>query len=138
MVSALFDARTPERKSLAVLSWPRILECEVFLSNVVAEELRAAPQPLREKMLEATSGFTVLSNTLESRSLAQKYIQQNIFPAKYFDDALHVAVASVNRIEILLSWNFAHMVKIKTRRLVALLNTAENYAPVEIISPPEL
>ena len=119
-------------------SWPRILECEVFLSDIVEEELRAAPLVLRGKMLEATSGFTILANTNESRALAQKYIHQNIFPAKYFDDALHVAIASVNRIEILLSWNFAHLVKVKTRRLVALLNTVENYAPVEIISPPEL
>jgi hypothetical protein len=134
----LFDIRAPERKFLTELSWPRILECEVFLSDVVMDELRAAPRALREKMLDAVSGFTVLPEADKARVLAQKYVDQNVFPAKYFDDALHVATASANRIEILLSWNFVHLVKLKTRRLVALLNTAENYAPVEIISPPEL
>jgi hypothetical protein len=70
--------------------------------------------------------------------LAHTYVAQGIFPEKYYDDALHVAIASIHQIGILLSWNFTHLVKLKTRRMVALVNTLENYLPVEIIAPPEL
>jgi hypothetical protein len=66
------------------------------------------------------------------------YVAQGIFPQKYYDDALHVAIASVNQVSILLSWNFRHLVKLKTRRMVSLVNVHEDYMPVEIISPPEL
>jgi hypothetical protein len=51
---------------------------------------------------------------------------------------MHVALASTNGIGILLSWNFTHLVKIKTRRMISLINAQENYPAVEIISPPEL
>jgi hypothetical protein len=66
------------------------------------------------------------------------YVAQGIFPQKYYDDALHVAVASVNQMSILLSWNFRYLVKLKTRRMASLVNVQEDYMPVEIISPPEL
>lgn len=55
-----------------------------------------------------------------------------------YDDALHVAIATVNDIRYLLSWNFKHLVKVKTRRMVSLLNTNYEYSTIEIIAPPEL
>ena len=70
--------------------------------------------------------------------LANMYIKNENFPKKYLDDALHTAITSTNNIGILLSWNFTHLVKIRTRRMVALINAVNNYNPVEIISPPEL
>ena len=64
--------------------------------------------------------------------------KRHIPSEKYIDDAVHVAVASLNNIGILLSWNFTHLVKVKTRRMVALVNSEKNYLSIEIISPPEL
>jgi predicted nucleic acid-binding protein len=138
VISALFDERTPERMAMTKAAWDRFNDYEVYLSNVVIEELSSASQPLRNKMLEMVSRFGILPASDMASSLAGIYVNQGIFPAKYFDDALHVAIASTNQIGILLSWNFTHLVKIKTRRMVALVNTAENYIPVEIIAPPEL
>jgi hypothetical protein len=80
----------------------------------------------------------VLPLTDEIHELAAEYVAQGIFPQKYYDDALHVAAASVNWISLLLSWNFTHLVKVKTRRMVALVNAVKNYPVVEIRSPPEL
>ena len=138
VVSALFDKRAPERMAMTKAAWERLDECDVYLSKTVLDELGNASQPLRDEMLEAVSDFTVLPDTDTSKKLAGVYVEQGIFPEKYFDDALHVAIASTNQIGILLSWNFAHLVKVKTRRMVALVNAMENYIPVEIISPPEL
>lgn len=138
VISAYFDDRTPERKALTRAAWERFGAHDVHLSTLVLEEIGGAPPPLREKMLAAVSGFTVLTVSDAARELAEKYTEQGIFPEKYFDDALHVAAASVSRVGILLSWNFSHLVKVKTRRMVALINAMENHMPVEIIAPPEL
>ena len=81
---------------------------------------------------------TTISITDDIQHLADIYIKNGIFPEKYIDDALHTSIASVNNIGILLSWNFAHLVKLKTRRMVSLINTINNYNPIEIVSPPEL
>ena len=138
VISALFDLRTPERMALTKLAWDKLKDYAVFISDTVVDELKNTTLPLRDKMLSTVSSFTVLRASNAVKSLAKMYIEQCIFSEKYFDDALHVAVASVNQIGILLSWNFTHLVKIKTRRMVALVNTGQNYLPVEIIAPPEL
>jgi len=105
---------------------------------LVVEELQHATSSLYDKMFKAVETFSVLTITDEASVLAQKYVEQGIFPEKYYDDALHVAIASVNDINVLLSWNFTHLVKLKTRRMVSLVNSLDDYLPVEIISPPEL
>ena len=138
VISALFDKRTPERYNQTQQFWEHINEYNVFISELVIDEIKGASQPLQDKMLEKITNFTSLSITDEVQYLAEVYIKNEIFPEKYFDDALHTALASTNQIGILLSWNFTHLVKIKTRRMVALINTIHNYNPVEIISPLEL
>jgi hypothetical protein len=118
--------------------WDHIGDYTVFISELVLNEIKGASVPLQERMLEKVSTFTVLPITDNAQALANRYVENDIFPEKYSDDALHTAIASSNQIGILLSWNFTHLVKIKTRRMVALINTMHNYNPVEIITPPEL
>ena len=138
VISALFDERTPERQEMTLRAWDLIKECDVYISDVVAEELQMATSALLARFNEVTAGFNVIDTTDEARELADAYVKQGIFPDKYYDDALHVAIASVNGIGLLLSWNFKHLVKLKTRRLVSVVNTLKDYIPVEIIAPPEL
>ena len=138
IVSALFDKRTPERMTQTKQFWDHINDYHVFISELVVDEIMGASQSLRDQMLEKISNFTVLPITDDAHFLADVYIKNEIFPEKYSDDALHTAITSVNKIGILLSWNFTHLVKVKTRRMVALINAIHNYNLVEIITPPEL
>jgi predicted nucleic acid-binding protein len=138
VISALFDSRTPERQLLTQEFWKSINDYEVYISDMVIEELSSAVSDIKSKLLELVKQFFVLKISKEAEDLAQEYIDNEIFPVKYYEDALHTAIASVNYIDYLISWNFKHLVKVKTRRLVTLVNTIKNYRPVEIISPPEL
>ena len=138
VISALFDVRTPERMAYTKTAWEEIKKCEVYISELVLDELHSATPDLVEKFNKAIEGFNVLKSTERAESLANIYVKQGIFPEKYFDDALHVALASTNEIGILISWNFRHLVKIKTRKLVAVVNALQDYQTVEIIAPPEL
>ena len=118
--------------------WNNIHSYSVFISELVIDEIKGALQPLQNKVLENVKNFAVLPVTDEVKFLAEMYIKNEIFPEKYFDDALHTAITAVNQIGILLSWNFTHLVKIRTRRMVSLINAIHNYSPIEIITPPEL
>ena len=138
IISALFDERTPERMAQTKQFWTKIGDYSVNISELVIEEIKGATQPIQNKMLEIVKNFTVLPVDENSQKLANIYIENDIFPDKYIDDALHVALSSTNQIGILLSWNFAHLVKLKTRRMVALINSIYNYNLIEIIAPPEL
>ena len=71
------------------------------------------------------------------RSLLLKRLNSN-FPDRYVADAQHVAIAVVNGVDYLCSWNFTHLVKVSTRREVNLVNSLMGYGQVEIIAPPEL
>ena len=138
IISALFDKRTPERMTQTQQFWENIDEYNVFISELVIDEIKGATQSLQEKMLEKTTNFSVLPITENVQYLSSMYLKNEIFPEKYSDDALHTAIASINNVGILLSWNFTHLVKLRTRRMVSLVNAIYNYGPVEIISPPEL
>ena len=138
VISSIFDQRTPERMSLTKKMWENIDDYEVYISNIVIDELKAAPEEKRKKFMDVISDFEILEVTDEVKELADEYIKEEIFPKKYYDDALHVAIATVNDIGYLLSWNFKHLVKVKTRKLVSLVNTKYDYSSIEIIVPPEL
>ncbi len=57
---------------------------------------------------------------------------------KYQDDALHIAIASVNEMDVLLSWNFQHIVKLKTKREAVGVNMLMGYGSLEIYTPREV
>ncbi len=83
-------------------------------------------------------GFEVKKTNKPIERLAKAYIDNEIFSSKYFDDALHVAVASFYGITYLISWNYEHIVKVKTRKLVNSVNILKGFGEIEIISPQEL
>ncbi|MFP4558414.1 MAG: hypothetical protein ACLFO6_02860 [Archaeoglobaceae archaeon] len=93
---------------------------------------------VKNKMEDALQNFNVLTLSDECEKLADEYIKNNVFPGRYRSDALHVAIAVTNDIDYLISWNFKHLVKVKTRRMVNLTNEMLGYGHIEIIAPPEL
>lgn len=83
-------------------------------------------------------GFNLLEITEEEEFLCNEYLKEGVIPRKYENDALQIALASVYSIDYLVSWNFEHMVKVKTRRMVNLINQKYGYKSIEIIAPFEL
>jgi hypothetical protein len=71
----------------------------------------------------------------EVTSLADKYMKEGLFPIKYRDDAIHIALASVFGCNVVVSWNFKHMVKIKTILGVNGINKIMGYSDIEIVTP---
>lgn len=80
----------------------------------------------------------MLEVTAEVEALAERYIAEQLIPAKHLDDALHLAVAAVHDLDVVVSWNFEHMVKLRTRLGVNSLNKKLGYRQIEIVSPEEV
>lgn len=74
----------------------------------------------------------------ECRELAMEYIRRGIIPKKYEDDAYHIAVATVGNLDAIISWNFEHIVKLKTKREITGTNLLLGYKELEIYSPLEV
>lgn len=113
---------------------------EAFISEVVLDEINRAPQAKAVKLRDCVKKINPEELILDdnAQALAEEYIEKGVIPSKYEDDAFHIAIASVNNLDVIVSWNFAHIVKLKTRREVAVINTLMGYRPVEICSPQEV
>ena len=74
----------------------------------------------------------------EARSLADKIIDGRGIAHEYPEDALHIAVAAVNGIDVVITWNFAHLNNPFTRKAIRRIVEDAGYACPEICSPEEL
>lgn len=109
------------------------------LSVVVAAEIEPAPDPVRERYAELVQlGAEMLDLSDEVRDLAVAYEDRQILPPKFSNDALHIALATAASVDVLVSWNFKHIVRFDKIRLFNAVNIEQGYKPVQIYSPREV
>lgn len=92
----------------------------IYISDEVIREINRAPEPRKSQLvgqLEETNPL-LLEVDIEAEELAERYVKEGIIPERYRSDAVHIAVAVINGIEVIVSWNFEHIVKLKTRVMV--------------------
>ena len=112
---------------------------EPFISEITVIEIERTPNSeLRNKMKEFITSFTILPLTEDIENIFQQYIDKGAVPEKFKEDAYHIAIAVVNEMDFLLSWNFKHIVKRKTKDIVRMVNTLNNLKQIEIMTPAEL
>lgn len=112
----------------------------IYISDEVIREISRAPEPRKsqlERLLRETNPL-LLEVDIEAEELAERYVKEGIIPERYRSDALHIAVAVINGIEVIVSWNFEHIVKLKTRVMVDGVNRLSGYHEIEICSPEEV
>ena len=111
-----------------------------FISELVLREIGDAPLSKKKLLLSLikTYPIKILEVTPEFLILMERYMERKIFPLKYRDDALHIAIASIYDMDIVISWNMEHMVKLRTRREVRAVNILEGYKEIEICTPLEV
>ncbi len=139
VISALFDERNPERKSLTGAFFKEIENFETYISEITVAEIERTPDlELRNRMREMKSQFSLLSGTDEVEWLAKEYVHYGAVPESYPEDAYHIAIAVINEMDYLLSWNFRHIVRRKTKDIIRMVNTLNGLRQIEIMTPGEL
>jgi predicted nucleic acid-binding protein len=113
---------------------------EGCISTLVLEEVERASDSIRERIASELqrSPFTILEESSESLTLAQAYVAAGAIPADYEDDARHVAIATINDIRVIVSWNFRHMVNIERKRKINSVNLREGFQLLDLVSPLEI
>lgn len=88
-------------------------------------EIGRAPKEKLDKLINLINSLDLeeLETNQEIQELAKRYLQEGIIPKQYEDDALHIAIASVNNLDAVVSWNFTHIVRLKKKEklLVSML-----------------
>ena len=138
--NAYLDEGQPMRREATWEFWNKFSQYDIYISSLLIDEIKATgDKEKRGKLLDLVKDFKMLSHKSdEIRALAEHYVLRNIVPTKYFADAVHIAVASVNAIDVLASWNFKHIVKLKTKREVNVVNVLLGYEQLEIVEPSML
>jgi hypothetical protein len=109
------------------------------VSEVVAAEIEDAPEPVRQRYAELLAlGAEVLQPDDSVVALADIYQQRKILTPKFYDDGLHIALATSAEVDLLVSWNFKHIVHYEKIRLFNAVHLELGYKPLQIYSPREV
>jgi len=113
---------------------------EAYTSVYVLEELAQAPAEKRDQMLELIQKYdlTVLERSPVITQLADEYAARGILSEKHSYDRLHIACASVNAMNMIISLNFTHINRPRTKTLTDAVNRMQGYHGIYIGSPMEV
>jgi predicted nucleic acid-binding protein len=129
-----------ESKEHTIPLFDRIKEGEFILlySTVTQDELENAPEKVKELVKSLRADITEFIETSdEAIDLATEYISEKVVGQTSYVDCLHIALATINRADFLVSWNFKHIVNIERIRGYNSINIKNGYKQLEIRSPRE-
>ena len=109
-----------------------------FISQVVIDEIAAGDPSEAHKRLEAASSLNQLAVTLAAEQLTELIVTSDALPPKALQDAAHIAVATVHRVEYLLTWNCRHLANAQIAKRIAHVCLAAGYTMPTICTPEEL
>jgi hypothetical protein len=123
----------------------RLMECFVrgesvlVVSNLTVQELATAPEAVRQRLASVPEGhIETLQLDAEASDLAEAYIAAGVLTSKMRADAQHIAMATVARVDVLVSWNFKHIVNLQRIHGYSSVNRRRGYPMLEIRTPREV
>ncbi len=111
----------------------------LVLSSLTIQELAAAPDKVRRCVAEVPEEHVeVLQLDAEARKLAEAYVSTGVIGESMLVDAQHIAIATVARVDVLVSWNFKHVVNVFRIHGFNSVNLRRGYPMLEIRAPLEV
>lgn len=136
VVGAYLDNSEPFRRDLTIRWWEHELsEYETFVSPLVRREIERVPEPHRTGYLKLIEPIKHLEIPEEAAILAEGYIARGIFHRKYLADALHVALASIHKIDYLVTWNYGHLANVRKQARIRVFNLSAGFFIPSIVTP---
>ena len=139
VISYLKQDDAPEKTGITLNLWEKFKTniYNINLSQITIDEMNECPEPklsfLKEKLLEISYNKLILND--DCFNLAKEIISQKILPHNSIDDSYHIATAIINKCDIIVSWNFKHIVNIKTINGVRTITDLKEYKPINILNP---
>jgi predicted nucleic acid-binding protein len=111
----------------------------VVISDITLRELEDAPSKVKElegKLPKEMKEYVTFDD--ESDLLSKAYIEEGVVPERFLLDSQHIAIATIKRVDVLVSWNFKHIVNLSKIHLYNGVNLKKGYPILEIRSPLEV
>lgn len=142
VISYLEQEDAPERMQETRDLWEKMVagEYEIIVSDVALMEVDNCPEPKRSKLFSYLKqiSYEGAKVTDDSVALVHKIVEMGILTKRSFTDCQHIALALETECDCILSWNFKHLVNIKTIRGVRAITNIERYKAIDIITPSVL
>ncbi len=138
VVGGYFDE---EFKEATIALFERLENNEMIfvVSDLLDLELIFAPEKVRTLLLKYSADkFERVEVTEEAINLAEKYISENVVGKTSVEDCRHIALATINKVDVLASWNFKHIVNLDRIKGYNSVNLKSGYQMIEIRSPKDL
>ena len=134
----VFDKEFDEA-TLQLFERVRLGQVVCMFSDLTETELFAAPENVKEHFRSLPKEMVErVVVTDEILALASKYVAEKVVGPTSFDDCVHIASATIYKADILVSWNFKHIVNVYRIRGYNAINIRSNYQSLEIRSPKEI
>lgn len=142
VISHLLQEDVPEKMADTRQLWEMFCsnKYEVYLSTVTLEELKGCPEPKQSQLFDYLGqiDYTLVQVEDDVAEIAQQIIEMGILTKKSYDDCQHIAAAIISECDCIISWNFKHIVNIRTIRGVRAITNLKGHKPIEILNPSVL
>ena len=133
------DIVATAHQQLTRVWWERKREnFDLYVSAEVLNEIRRGDPSASRLRLSFVESLPVLEADDETRSLAAQILRTSALPSKAFADAMHIAIATVNGMDFLLTWNCTHIANGIVQRAIGRLSREMGYEPPIVVTPEEL
>jgi predicted nucleic acid-binding protein len=140
VINFLFAEDSLEKMKITKEFFNNIAKYQIYISDIVLLEIEQAPEQKRKKLMKIITKYKMkaLESNEEAEKLADKYVSEGIVPNKYYNDALHIAIATKYKMDAIVSWNLTHIVKLNTKFKVREINEKLKEKDVIICTPEEI
>ena len=143
VLSYLKQEDSPERMKATLQFWEELKNRDdiiIYLSDVTIAEVSDCYEPKRSYIMNKLKEiqFTFLTKDDDAELLASQIIDLGILNNKSHDDCLHIAIAVLEACNYIVSWNFKHLVNVKTINGVRAITNLKGFSPIDIITPEML
>ncbi|GHV41898.1 hypothetical protein FACS1894187_23880 [Synergistales bacterium] len=140
VISHLRHEDVPEKMKDTLLFWEELKtgKHEVVISEFTLDELRQCPEPKQTELFNCLGDieYVLLKENHEVKALTETYLEEGVLSRKNRGDCLHMAFATVNGCDMIASWNFKHMVRVKVIQGIRIVNAKKGYFKlIDIIQP---
>jgi len=138
VIGGVFDAEF-KKITIQLFEMANEKKFTLVISSLTLSELDLAPPHIKVFFNKLdNSNIELISSSEESKSLANNYIAENVVGVTSFDDCHHIAIVTISKVDILVSWNFKHIVNVFRIRGYNSVNLKIGYSPIEIRSPKDI
>jgi predicted nucleic acid-binding protein len=137
VLGALFDEEFRE-STTAFFEQARQGRFEVVVSALAADEVALSPKSVQDFYTEVMEYAETVTPSRQAILLQRAYLDAGVVSSRWSNDALHVATATVTECDMIVSWNFRHIVHYDKKRKYNAVNALNGYGYIDILTPAEV